>query len=66
VHGWDIASTLDATSTIDNDLAVYLLDRAASILRVQRERGYFADVEPAGQSATSSARLLALTGRSTR
>ncbi|MGH3629478.1 MAG: TIGR03086 family metal-binding protein [Sciscionella sp.] len=66
VHGWDIASTLDATSTIDNDLAVYLLDRAASILRAQRERGYFADVEPAGQHATASAQLLALSGRSTR
>ncbi|MGH3969675.1 MAG: maleylpyruvate isomerase N-terminal domain-containing protein, partial [Mycobacterium sp.] len=41
VHAWDIASTLDATSTIDNDLAAYILDRGASILQAQREHGYF-------------------------
>jgi uncharacterized protein (TIGR03086 family) len=64
VHAWDIASTLDATSTIDNDLAAYILDRAASILQAQREHGYFADVEPANPNAPAPARLLALTGRS--
>lgn len=37
VHAWDITSTLEATSKIDNDLAAYLLDRAAPILQVQRE-----------------------------
>lgn len=66
VHRWDIASTFDPTSAIDNDLAVYILDRATPILRAQREHGYFADVEPADQHAPASARLLALTGRSTR
>jgi len=64
VHAWDIASSLDATSTIDNDLAVYTLDRAAAILQVQREHGYFAGVEPADPHAPAPARLLALTGRS--
>lgn len=64
VHAWDIASTLDAASTIDNDFAAYILDRAAPILRAQRERGYFADVEPADPEAPAQARLLALTGRS--
>lgn len=63
VHAWDIASTLDATSTIDNDLASYILDRATPILRAQREHGYFAHVEPANPDAPASARLLALTGR---
>jgi uncharacterized protein (TIGR03086 family) len=64
VHAWDIASTLDAASTIDNDFAAYILDRGAPILRAQRERGYFADVEPADPEAPAQARLLALTGRS--
>lgn len=64
VHAWDIASTLDATSTIDNDLAAYILDRGASILQAQREHGYFADVERAHPDAPAPARLLALTGRS--
>lgn len=64
VHAWDIASALDDTSTIDNDIAAYILDRAPSILRAQRERGYFADVEPASPGAPAPARLLALTGRS--
>ena len=64
VHGWDITSTLDPTSTIDNDLAVYILDRGALILQAQRDHGYFAEVEPANPDATAPARLLALTGRS--
>lgn len=64
VHSWDIASTLDATSTIDSDLAAYILDRGALVLRAQRERGYFADIEPANPEAPAPARLLALTGRS--
>lgn len=64
VHAWDIANTFDATSTIDNGLAVYILDSGASILRVQREHGYFADVGPPDPHALASARLLALTGRS--
>lgn len=64
VHAWDIANALDASSTIDNDLAVYILDRGASILQVQREHGYFADVEPADPRATAPVRLLHLTGRS--
>jgi len=63
VHAWDIASALDATAMIDNDLAAYILDRAAPILRAQRERGYFADVEPATPDAPAPVRLLALTGR---
>jgi uncharacterized protein (TIGR03086 family) len=66
VHGWDIASALDATSTIDNGIAAYILDRGAQILRVQREHGYFADVEPVDPHAPASARLLSLTGRSIR
>ncbi|MFL0276393.1 TIGR03086 family metal-binding protein [Mycobacterium sp. SMC-19] len=64
VHAWDMESTLDAASTLDDDLAAYLLDRAISILRAQREHGYFADVEPANPDAPAPARLLALTGRS--
>lgn len=64
VHAWDIASTLDATSTIDDDLAAYILDRAAAILRAQSEHGYFADVEPVNSDAPASTRLLSLTGRS--
>ncbi|WP_067969138.1 TIGR03086 family metal-binding protein [Mycolicibacter icosiumassiliensis] len=64
VHGWDITSTLDPTSMIDNDLAIYILDRGASILQAQRDRGYFAEVEPANPDAAAPARLLALTGRS--
>ncbi|MBY0443447.1 MAG: TIGR03086 family protein [Mycobacteriaceae bacterium] len=64
IHAWDITSSLEATSTIDNDLAAYLLDRATPILRTQRQHGYFADVEPANPDAPASTRLLALTGRS--
>ncbi|WP_157864244.1 TIGR03086 family metal-binding protein [Mycolicibacter heraklionensis] len=64
VHAWDIASTLDARSTIDNDLATYILDRATSILQTQRGHGYFADVEPSSPEAPAPTRLLALTGRS--
>lgn len=64
VHAWDIASTLDVTSTIDNDLAAYILDRGASILQAQHDHGYYPDVEPANPDAPAPARLLALTGRS--
>ncbi|MGW6375754.1 TIGR03086 family metal-binding protein [Rhodococcus sp. NPDC055112] len=64
VHAWDIESTLDAESSIDNALAVYILDRGAAILQTQREHGYFADVEPAGRHAAAPERLLASTGRS--
>lgn len=64
VHAWDIANALDASSTIDNDLAVYILNRGASILQVQREHGYFANVGPADPQAPAPVRLLYLTGRS--
>jgi uncharacterized protein (TIGR03086 family) len=64
VHAWDIASALDATSTIDDNLAAYILHRGASILRVQREHGHFIDVGPADPHAPAPARLLSLTGRS--
>lgn len=65
LHAWDITSTLDATSTPDNDVALYILDRGVPILQAQREHGYFADVEPVGRHAPAPARLLAFTGRST-
>lgn len=64
VHAWDITSSLDRTSTINNDVAAYILDRATAILQAQRERGYFADVGPANPDTPAPARLLALTGRS--
>ncbi len=64
VHAWDITSALDPTSTIDNDLAVYILDRGASVLQAQRDHGYFAEVELANPDAAPAVRLLALTGRS--
>jgi uncharacterized protein (TIGR03086 family) len=65
VHAWDIASAMDATATIDNDLAIYILDRGARILRILREYGrYDTETEPVDPQAPAPARLLALTGRS--
>lgn len=63
VHAWDISSTLDGAATIDDDLATYLLDRAAELLEAERAHGYFTDVQPVGPDGSASARLLALTGR---
>lgn len=64
VHAWDIASTLDPTATIDPTLAAYVLDRGNSIIQMQRNHGYFAEVAPADTDAPAAVQLLALTGRS--
>ncbi|WP_185981776.1 TIGR03086 family metal-binding protein [Skermania sp. ID1734] len=66
IHAWDISGALDASATIDEPLAAYILDRGTEVLRIQREHGYFAGSKAIGDDAPAAARLLALTGRAPR
>lgn len=63
VHGWDLATAIDAPDPIDPDLAQNLLEHVAPEVEQWQDAGIFAPPVEVGADASSSARLVGLLGR---